>query len=42
MFTLAKLTAMKRRISLPPIVFLGLIIGLSSWQSNALAETDCM
>jgi len=32
---------MKRWISLPPIVFLGLVIVLGSWQSSALLETDC-
>jgi len=41
MFTTAKLTAMKRRISLPPIVWIGLAIVLGSWQPSALAETDC-
>jgi Leucine-rich repeat (LRR) protein len=41
MFTTAKLTAMKRWISLPPIVWIGLVIVLGSWQPSALAETDC-
>jgi len=41
MFSIARLTAMKRRISLPPIVWIGLVIVLGSWQPSALAETDC-
>jgi len=41
MFTTAKLTAMKRWVSLPPIVWIGLAIVLGSWQPSALAETDC-
>jgi Leucine-rich repeat (LRR) protein len=41
MFSIAKLTAMKRLVSLPSIVWIGLVMVLSGWQSLAQAETDC-
>ena len=38
---IAKLTAMKRWVSLPPIVWIGLTVVLGGWQSLAQAETGC-